>query len=90
MTRHRDERIAREERDRIADLYQKAQGLYNMMTDLTETPQDGAEVVCFMHMLLYLNYGASNTNVDTMLEQYIKNFKLNYEAQVEANKRTAN
>lgn len=74
----------------LADIIAKSQGLFLTLTGLTSTPREAAEIICMMHMLLFLNYGDGTTAVDTMLADYVKNFRSNYDLQVAEDRRHMN
>lgn len=61
--------------EQVQELYDKARGMYLSLTGLTETPREAAEIICMMHLLLYLNYGDVDGDVDKMLGQYTQNFR---------------
>lgn len=68
--------------EEVRELGLKASSLYSTVVGLTDTPREAAEIICMMHMLLYLNCGDGTSTVDDMLSQYVTNFKTNYEAQI--------
>jgi hypothetical protein len=70
----------------LAELLLKANSLYSTIVGLTSTPREAAEIICMIHMLLYLNHGDGDTTVEEMLRVYTKNFRANYNAQVEADR----
>lgn len=73
----------------LRELNDKACGLYQTLIGLTSTPREAAEIICIMHMLLFLNYG-DGAGCEEMLSAYVKNFKTNYDLQVAAEKGTMN
>lgn len=70
----------------VRELYAKASGLYSTIVSLTSTPLEGAEIICMIHLMMYLNNGDGKTNVDDMLAAYCRTFKVNWESQVEMGK----
>lgn len=59
------------------DTVQKAQGLYLTLTGLTSSPHEAAQMILIMHILLWLNCKSGEQAVDTMLTEYVENFKSN-------------
>ena len=68
--------------DELADLSAKASGLYQTLVGLTDSPREAATIIEMIHLLLFLNCGDGNTTCDVMLEDYCKNFRVNWELQV--------
>lgn len=62
-----------------ADTIAKAQGMYLTLTGLTESPQEALNIICMMHLLLFMNHGDSKCSVEDMLSDYNHNFKKNWE-----------
>lgn len=76
--------------EQLIEIQAKAEGLYSTLVGLTETPREAAEIITMMHLLLYMNHGNGETNIDDMLKQYVEQFKLNFESQAAAHRAVAN
>lgn len=76
--------------DEIKDIMQKAIGMFGTLCGITSTPREAVEIISMMHLMLYMNYGTGDLDVDTMLEQYCVCFKKNFSEQAEMHKAQAN
>ena len=74
----------------LQDIMAKANGMFQGLCGLTSSPREAAEIICMMHLMLYMNFGTDYKTVDVMLEQYCTSFKENFAAQAEAHKAVAN
>lgn len=70
-------------KEELIEIGAKASGFYGTLQGITSTPREAAEIILMMHMLLWMNHGDGETTCDAMLEDYCKNFKRNYEIQME-------
>lgn len=74
----------------LQDIMAKANGLFGTLCSLTSTPREAAEIICMIHLMLYMNYGDGGSTIDQMLEAYSKSLKENFEWQKEAHKAVVN
>lgn len=70
-------------KDRTVELLEMSKGLYLTIMGLTETPKEFVAIISMLHLHLFLNHGDPNASVDSMLEDYAKNFKKNWQANKE-------
>jgi len=57
---------------------------FSFMRAQTKRPSEVAEILCAVHLILWINCKDESATVDQMLEDYANNFKRNYRNNLDA------
>ncbi len=60
-------------------------GIYSLLKEETESPNDGAQVILMLHVLLWLNCKDDTNSTEEMLKSYCSDFQKNFDRNWKAN-----
>ncbi len=60
-------------------------GIYSLLKEETESPNDGAQVILMLHVLLWLNCKDDTNSTEEMLKSYCSDFRENFDRNWKAN-----
>ncbi len=67
------------------ELLPLAKYIYSFLKEETEGPEDGAQIVLMLHVMLWLSCKDDVTSTEAMLKAYCSDFQVNFDRNWKAN-----